>query len=257
MALRPLVAIVGPTGSGKTTLAIDLARQFDGEIICADSRTVYKGMDIGTAKPTVAERKIVPHHLLDVVEPSEPFTVADFKRLSEATIADIHRRGKLPLLVGGSGLYIDSVLYDYQFAAATAPRDLQNPRHLKADTPKQKQTLRANTLILGLAVERDALKERLSVRVEAMLHRGVIDEARMLTITYPISKAMIAPGYKALLHYNRGEIYLETAKAMFVQNDMNLAKRQMTWFKRNKSIHWINHPKQVVDLITTFLNKNP
>ncbi|TXG78204.1 tRNA (adenosine(37)-N6)-dimethylallyltransferase MiaA, partial [Patescibacteria group bacterium] len=100
-----LLTIVGPTASGKTELAIRIAEKFDGEIVCADSRTVYRGLDIGSAKPTAAEQARAPHHLLDVVDPDEPFTVADFKRLADESIADIRGRGKLPILVGGSGLY--------------------------------------------------------------------------------------------------------------------------------------------------------
>src|SRR5687767_5549731 len=112
----PLVVIVGETASGKTALAVKLAQQFNGEIIAADSRTIYKEMNIGTAKPSPEERKAVPHHLIDILYPNERFTVADFQRLANETITDILSRGKLPLLVGGSGLYIDSVIFNYSFA---------------------------------------------------------------------------------------------------------------------------------------------
>lgn len=145
MVSRPLIVIVGPTASGKTTLAIELARRLDGEIICADSRTVYKGMDIGTAKPTEEEQLFVPHHLLDVVDPGERFTVADFKRLANEAIIDIIGRGKVPIMVGGSGLYIDAVLFDYKFAPVGTPRDNQNPRHLSKSILVSKEKLRRNT----------------------------------------------------------------------------------------------------------------
>ena len=114
----PLVVIVGPTASGKTALAVRLASRYNGEIICADSRTVYKGMDIGTAKPTPEERALVPHWGLDLVEPGEGFSAADFKAYATATIAQIRARGAVPFLVGGTGLYVDGVVFDYQFGAA-------------------------------------------------------------------------------------------------------------------------------------------
>src|SRR4051812_49125553 len=110
-----LVVVVGETAAGKSALALRIAQKFNGEIVSADSRTVYKGMDIATAKPTAAEMAAVPHHLIDVVDPDEPFTAADFKKRAVKAIDDITNRGKLPILVGGTGLYIDSVLYDYNF----------------------------------------------------------------------------------------------------------------------------------------------
>src|SRR3982750_3664048 len=113
----PVIAIVGMTGSGKTALALELAHAFKGEIICADSRTVYKGMDIGTAKPTAEERQLVPHHLVDVVDPDRLFSVADFQKLAETAIADIVFRGKVPFLVGGTGLYVDAVMYGFSLRA--------------------------------------------------------------------------------------------------------------------------------------------
>jgi tRNA dimethylallyltransferase len=115
METRPLVVIVGPTASGKTALAIELAEQFNGEIICADSRTVYKGMDIGTAKPTKKEQSKVPHWGIDIVDPDQRFTAADFKKYVLQKIAEIRSRGHVPFLVGGSGLYVDSVIFDYEF----------------------------------------------------------------------------------------------------------------------------------------------
>jgi tRNA dimethylallyltransferase len=110
--VAPLIVIVGETASGKSALAMELAQKFDGEIICADSWTVYKGFDIGTAKPTAADRKLVPHHLLDVADPAVGFSAAVFQRMAKQVIEDITARGKIPLLVGGTGLYVDSILYD-------------------------------------------------------------------------------------------------------------------------------------------------
>jgi tRNA dimethylallyltransferase len=254
MATPRLVVIVGQTASGKSALAMELARQFDGEIICADSRTVYRGMDIGTAKPSAEDRAKVPHHLLDVVDPDERFTVVEFKRLTEVAITDISVRGKLPIMVGGTGLYVDSVLFDYQFSVEGSERDPANPRHLKQTdvTPK---ILRPNTLVLGLSVNKALLEQRIHDRVEYMVASGFVDEVRAISDKYGWqAAALLAPGYKAFHGYLDGSADLETAKAAFVRNDTQLAKRQRTWFRRNKHIQWLDNPRSAVDLVTTFLN---
>ncbi len=249
------LVIVGPTASGKSALAMELAQKLNGEIICADSRTVYKYLDIGTAKPTKKDRKQVPHHLLDVVNPDQNFTVADFKLLANEAIDNIQKRGRLPIMVGGSGLYIDAVLFDYQFAAEGMPRNPINPRHLMQKRSRQLQVLRSNTLIIGLDVPRDILKQRITDRVQDMVAVGFIEEVQHLMKIYPESKALLAPGYKAFSEYINGNLSIEDAEALFIKNDYQLVRRQMTWFKRNKSIHWINNPSNSVEIITTFLSK--
>lgn len=251
----PLLVIVGPTASGKTALAIDLAKRFNGEIICADSRTIYKGMNIGTAKPTVPEMQSVKHHLLDVVEPGEPFTVADFKRLADQAITNITERGKLPILVGGSGLYIDSVIYNYDFAATSSERDPQNPRHLAADAPRQNLELRPNTLVIGIQVDPVILKERIIKRIDGMLEAGLQDETIGLGKQFGWDiPPMQAPAYKAFRGVAEGTKTVDQAKADFDMYDSRLAKKQRTWFKRNNSIQWVTDPSESVDLVTTFLN---
>ncbi len=250
----PLVVIVGPTASGKSALAIELAKRFNGEIICADSRTVYRGLDIGTAKPTAVEQAKIPHHLLDVVEPEQDFTVADFKKLCNEAIDDILGRNKLPILVGGSGLYIDAVLYDYEFSEPAAARDPRNPRHLSPEEPRERSKIRSNTLIIGLEVDREALRARIKGRVEQMVAGGLVEETRQLEVAYPDSKALQAPAYKAFKKYLNGELTLGEAKNEFIRNDLNLAKRQMTWFRRNSSIQWVSNPSESIDIVTTFLN---
>lgn len=250
-----LLVIVGPTASGKSDLAMKLAKLLDGEVICADSRTVYKGLNIGTAKPNKKDRTEVPHHLLDVVEPDEPFTAADFKVLAERVILDIQKRGKFPIMVGGSGLYIDAVLFDYQFSDDGSPRDFINPRHLDRTVPRKHQDLKKNTLVVGLEIERELLKERISERIDQMIRAGLADEVRQIQADYPSSKALLAPGYKAFSEHVLGHLSLEEAKALFIKNDYNLAKRQMTWFKRNKDIHWLNNKNTYVDDTLKLLNK--
>lgn len=252
----PLVVIVGETASGKSALALKLAEYFNGEIICADSRTIYKGLDIGTAKPSAEGRLRIPHHLLDVVEPGEHFSAGEFKRLAATAIEDISSRGKLPIMAGGTGLYVDALLYDFSFAPVNASRDPVNPRHLSREVAKSRHPLRARTLVLGLSVDREALRRRIFDRVEAMVSNGLIAEVQVLGRRYgwdaPAAKA---PAYKSLQPYVKGQVGFEEAKALFVRYDMDLAKKQRTWFKRNKDIHWISELDEAVDLITTFLSK--
>ncbi len=230
-----LVAIVGPTASGKSALGMSLARRYGGEIICADSRTIYTGMDIGTAKPSPADRRLVPYHLLDVILPNERFSAADFQREASHIISDITRRGRLPIMVGGSGLYVDSVLFDYRFDLGL----------------KQELILRPNTLVLGIRVERGEIRIRSARRLELMLQQGLVEEVRKLTANYP-SKL---PGlyYPIIARYLAGQLALEEAKDLCVQADINLAKRQLTWFRRNPYIKWLDAPEQAEQLVAEFL----
>jgi len=264
-----------------------LAKKFNGEIICADSRTVYKGMDIGTAKPSKADQQQIKHHLLDVASPDQHFTAADFKRLALTAIADIQNRGKLPIMVGGTGLYIDSIIFDYDFRPAADPArraELQklsveqlqaqleaegialpvndrNPRHLvraleTGGVPSNKQALLPWTLVLGLAVEREELRQRLTVRTNQMLEKGLKTEVEQLFKKYGWDcEAMSAVGYKEWQAYSMGMQSLEQTQELIINNSLSYAKRQRTWFKRNKSIQWLVGPSQAVDITTTFLNK--
>lgn len=252
---KPLVVIVGPTASGKTALALKLAEQFNGEIICADSRTIYKGMDIGTAKPTQAERQATAHHLLDIVEPDESFNVVEFQQQAFASIEDVLSRGKLPILVGGSGMYVDSVIFNYQFAQANAPRDSKNPRHLSADVPRQQLKLRDETLVLGMDIDADTLRARSESRTRAMVDDGLLQEVKTLSLRYGWDvPAMWSPAYRAFRGCIDGQKTLQQAIKDCVTYDAQLAKKQRTWFRRNNSIHWLSDPSIAVDLVTTFLN---
>ncbi|HTH71816.1 MAG TPA: tRNA (adenosine(37)-N6)-dimethylallyltransferase MiaA [Candidatus Pristimantibacillus sp.] len=281
-----LVVIVGPTASGKSALAVNLAKRFNGEIIAADSRTVYRGMDIGTAKPSMNDRTAVPHHLLDIVNPDDSFTVADFQRLAKRAVVDIAARGRVPFLVGGSGLYIDAVIYDFGLRPAADPAgraelqklsvdELQerildkgialpfnkrNPRHLirtleTGGLTPVKGNLRSNTLVIGLDADKEDLEVKIAKRVSAMVDAGFVEEVRRLAARYGWdSPALQAPGYRSFQEYIGGTVSLEEAKRLFVQRDLQYAKRQKTWFKRSSDIHWISNPEEAVDLVTTFLN---
>jgi len=283
----PLIVIVGETGSGKSALALDLAKHFDGQIIAADSRTVYSGMDIGTAKPSPAERDRVAHYLVDIISPDVVFTAADFKRLAVLSIETIARQGKLAFLVGGSGLYIDAVLYDFSFAdkpnakerqhlqelsieelqaelearGIPLPTNVKNPRHLirqleTGGMPAAERILRPNTLVLGLQLSSDELKVRIHQRVQAMFAAGLEQEVHALVGQYGWDCAVLQTiGYQEFQAYFSGEISLTEVQVRIEKNTIQYAKRQRTWFKRNKSIHWLDKREEAVDLITAFLNK--
>lgn len=272
----PLVVIVGPTASGKTALAIELAEQFNGEIICADSRTIYKGMDIGTAKPTQEERARVPHWGLDLVEPNERFSAADFKRYAEQKIQEIRGRGHVPFLVGGTGLYVDGVIFDYQFGPVangtrraeleplsleelheycvkyniTLPENAQNKRYViraierKSVSEKRKVTPIDNTVIVGIATYREVLRDRIRRRTEHLFENGVVVEATILGKKYGWeSEAMTGNIYRLVKQHLNEELTLEQVKEKNTTADWRLAKRQLTWLKRNPFIYWKTLPE--------------
>lgn len=267
----PLVVVVGPTASGKTALAIEVAKRFGGEIICADSRTIYKGMNIGTAKPTMDERGAVPHWGLDLVEPGDRFTVADFKDYALRKIREIRSRGHVPFLVGGSGLYVDAILFDYQFGAPGSeeerkkleklsieqlheycienniqlPENSQNKRYvMRAIEQKNINTKRRdepleNTIVVGIATNRDTLRARIAARAEQLFENGVVEEATLLGKKYGWeSEAMTGNIYPLVHAYSRGDISYEEMKERFTTLDWQLAKRQLTWLRRNPFIYW-------------------
>ena len=272
----PLIVVVGPTASGKTALAIDLAKKYDGEIICADSRTVYTGMDIGTAKPTSGEQEQVPHWGIDLVEPDVRYTAGRFQAYAKDKIADIRRRGKLPLLVGGTGLYVDGLIFDYNFPAPLddrlklklegltkdevykycvdnnieLPENDKNKRHLiqaalrkKAATTRM-STISPNTLVVGIATDKLILERRIADRTEHMFENGVVEEATMLGKKYGWSaEAMTSNVYRVIKSHLEGELSLVETKAKFTTRDRQLAKRQMTWFRRNPYIEWGSIPE--------------
>jgi tRNA dimethylallyltransferase len=283
----PVIAVVGQTATGKTDLAIYLARKFPGEIIAADSRTIYKGLSIGTAKPTVNERLGIRHHCLDIINPDQSFSAADFQRVARECIQDIGSRNGIAYLVGGSGLYVDGLLYDFNFRpkgdqseratlerltvaelqsillkrGIELPANSKNPRHLirsiqTGGAPSVRHKLRKNALIIGLQADKEVILERLTRRVDAMVEDGLIDEILRVYRQYGWdAPGLQAPGYKAFRDYINHLITLDEAKRQFVHNDAQLAKRQLVWFKRNKDINWISSSEEAVDIVTTFLNK--
>ena len=295
----PVIAVVGPTASGKTALSVELALRLSGEIISADSMQIYKHMDIATAKPTEAEKKGVPHHLMDFLEPTEEFSVARFCELAKPLIADISGRGKTPIIAGGTGLYVDSLLGNVEFAEAqTDPalrEELQkefdeigidamldrirafdpesadrlavgrNPKRILRCIEVYRMTGMTQTELnaaqtaadtpyratkLGLtAADREYLYERINRRVDIMLEDGLLDEARAFYSADSGATSAAAIGYKELLPYLNGERSLDECVENLKRSTRRYAKRQLTWFRRDPSIHWFEIDRMSFDEI--------
>jgi len=287
-----LICIVGQTATGKSSLAMRIAQAWNGEIICADSWTTRRGVDIGTAKPSAEDRKLVPHHLLDVINPDEDFNAALFKDLANQAISDISGRGRLPIMVGGTGLYIDSVIYDYSFSTVGSSHnrellnglslpellkkiddsrielgdvDVRNKRRLirlieTNGARPTKHRLRERTLLLGMQAEKNKLKQLISGRLDDMIVSGLEEEVRGLSTRYGWDcEALKGISYAQWKEYFLGSENRDQVRQKIISATMSLAKRQNTWFERNKSIHWLDAPvkwPEVVDLVTTFLDNN-
>ena len=284
-----IICIVGPTASGKTRLSIALAQALGAEVVSFDSMQLYRGMDIGTAKPTKEEMQGIPHHMLDFLDPREDYSVSRYVQDADRCVQDILARGKPVILVGGTGLYIDSLILGRQFApypetgrreALTRQAQEQgietvlaqlrevDPEAAAALHPSnQKRIIRAlevyqetgktitehnrlsklrppkyHPLWLGLTFSRrQTLYDRIDRRVEEMLKAGLVDEVRRLVESGVSEKAtaLQAIGYKELLGMLRGECTLEEAKASIQLLSRRYAKRQLTWFRRNPDVHWI------------------
>lgn len=274
----PLIVILGPTASSKTAYAIQLARLIGGEVICADSRTVYRGMDIGTAKPTEPERAGVPHWGLDLIEPDQRYSLYDFQRYAMAKIAEIRQRQHVPLLVGGSGLYINSVIYDYRLAGgdydpttrakleklppdelrrlivkrgAKLPRDLDNKRRLirsleTGGVSNNCGYLSRQTVVIGIAVDKEKLSQRISERAEQMLERGLVDETDRLIARYGMVESLRRNAYGVVAKYLTGQIYEAELIEQISTKDRQLVKKQLTWWRNPRwasDIMWRTLPE--------------
>ena len=282
---KPLIVITGPTASGKTELALKLAERYDGEIICADSRTVYRGLDIGTAKPTADDRARVPHHLLDVVKLDEPYNLARFQQEAKVAIAEIRTRGHVPFLVGGSGLYIDSVILDYKLDNEpdlefrtrlesmsveqlryycienniAIPENDRNKRYLiRAIEQGGINSNRTNmpdayTHVVGIISDEIVLKKRMGTRAKQMFDHGLIEEADDLARQYGWNVPPLkSPAYDAVRRLINNEVSYEEAVAQLARSDWQLARKQMTWMRRNSWIHWLT-PAEVEGYVRSVL----
>ena len=292
--MNKLLCILGPTASGKTALGVALAKLFDGEVVSADSMQIYRGMDVGTAKPTKEEMDGVPHHMLDICDISESYSVARYVQEADACVVDIISRDKLPIIVGGTGLYVDALINGREFSAQNEDPDLRQRLEdqaerdgidsvrniLKNHDPDSYERLHPNdkkriiraaevwlstgktitqhdretgslppkydAIKIGLNFEnRSELYARIDKRVDIMLDNGLIDEVRSLLANNNNGTALQAIGYKEFSEYIAGKMSLEEACEAVKQGSRRYAKRQLTWLRRDSSIHWITMSEPV------------
>jgi tRNA dimethylallyltransferase len=284
-----LLVLVGPTAVGKTKLSLALAHQYNCEIISGDSMQVYRGMDIGTAKISPEEQENIPHHLIDILEPNEAFSAAAFQQLAGELIDDIHSRNRLPFIVGGTGLYIESLCYSFQFSEAASDEQYRQEQarflaefgeqalhdKLKQVDPVSAERLHPNNTrriiraleilhvtgttlsaqlagqtkqspydlcLIGLTMDRALLYKRIEQRIDQMIDQGLVEEVNLL-VDRGYSRALISMqglGYKEIIGYLAGECSLAEAITLLKRDTRHYAKRQMSWFRHMKDIHWID-----------------
>ncbi|WPC44679.1 tRNA (adenosine(37)-N6)-dimethylallyltransferase MiaA [Clostridium sp. JS66] len=302
--MKDLFILAGPTAVGKTDISIKLAQKLNGEIISADSMQIYKYMDIGSAKVTKEEMQNVPHHLIDIIEPNVNFNVSEYKKMAEKEIECITSKNKLPMLVGGTGLYINSLIYNYDFTEASTDYEYRQYLHNLAETKGKeyvhsllkevdvqsfnrlypndlKRVIRAlevykltgktisefnlendiydipyNVYYFVLTMNREKLYERINMRVDIMLQNGLIEEVKKLKeMGYSAEmQSMKGIGYKEILYYLDNKISLDEAIYSIKKGSRNYAKRQLTWFRKDKRVIWIdkdkfNEDSEIVDNI--------
>ena len=265
-----IIVIVGPTAVGKTKLSIELAKKYNGEVINGDSTQVYKELNIATAKVTKEEMENIKHHLLDIRELEEPYTVYDFKKDAQKLIEKIKNDGKTPIIVGGTGLYITSLLYDYQFEEEKSVKVEPNydlllkldpetkihknnkkriERYLsyykstgkKLNEKELSKEMKYDAIVIGLTTDRSILYDRINKRVDNMIDNGLLKEAKYIYDLNIRSKAVMTPiGYKELFKYFDNEITLEEAIEKIKQNSRHYAKRQYTWFNNKMNVKWFD-----------------
>lgn len=288
--MKDLFILAGPTAVGKTGISIKLAQRLNGEIISADSMQIYKSMDVGSAKVSKEEMNGIPHHMVDIIEPSEDFSVAEFKERAETAIDAITYRNKLPMLVGGTGFYINSLIYNYNFASTNKDEEYRDKLTKLADTKGKeyvhellkdidpesynklypndlKRVIRAlevykvsgkpmsefaeeqdildipyNVYYFVLNMDRQKLYNQINTRVDIMMKNNLVEEViKLKEMGYNSDmQSMKGIGYKEILYYLSGEISLNEAVEMIKQGSRNYAKRQLTWFRKDSRINWIN-----------------
>lgn len=305
--MKDLVIVAGPTAVGKTSISIKLAKKLNGEIISADSMQIYKYMDIGSAKISNKEMQNIPHYLIDIIDPKVNFSAALYKKSAERYIDDINSRDKVPMLVGGTGLYINSLIYNYNFTEADKD-EIYRESLMKLAEEKGKEyvhnllkevdiasynrlypndlkrVIRAlevykltgktiseynfnenlydipyNIYYYVLTMDRDILYERINNRVDDMIKRGLVDEViNLKEMGYTSDmQSMKGIGYKEILHYLDGKISFQDAIDMIKQGSRNYAKRQLTWFRKDSRVNWIDKElfKDEDDIVAKILEK--
>lgn len=288
----PLVILTGPTAAGKTKLSVALAKAIDGEIISADSMQVYRHMDIGSAKIRPEEMEGIPHHLIDILEPEEEFNVVRFQTLAKEAAAQIYERNRIPIVAGGTGFYIQALLYDIDFTENEEHPKIRSEleelakekgaeflhQMLREADPKGAKQIHANNVkrviraleyyrLTGermsehneaqqkkespyngayfvLNDEREHLYQRIDARVDTMLEEGLLEEVKALK-AMGLSRGMVSMqglGYKELLSYLEGELSFSEAVRILKRDTRHFAKRQLTWFRRERDVIWLNQP---------------
>lgn len=293
-----VIVIVGPTASGKTSASIKLAKEINGEIISADSMQIYKEMNIGTAKPTFEEMQGIKHYLIDFISPDENYNVTLYKKEAEKAIDEILLKGKVPIIVGGTGLYVSTLINGIEFSEVDEDKeyrkemeelakekgneflhlmlekvdkdsadniDKNNVRRViraleiykvtgKTKTQLDKESIKETKYdykVYGIETPRDELYERINLRVDKMLEDGLVQEVKDLVSNYNVSKtALQGLGYKEVIEYLNGRLSYEEMVEKIKQESRRYAKRQMTWFRREKSIKWC----ALSDIVTTIVN---
>ena len=289
--MNKLLVILGPTASGKSNLAIQLAEIFHGEIVSADSRQIFKEMNIGTAK--ILNSKI-PHHLIDFINPTESFSVAQYKKSAYQTIKNIQKKGKLPILCGGTGLYISSVIENWQFPKIPAQNKLRKRLEKKSiqklleiykkidpqgaqmiDAKNKRRLIRAievssfsnksfwqqrrknkpifDTLLIGLKLSKEELKQRINKRTGRMIQIGLEAEVKNLVNKYGWVSSLQSIGYQEWKEYFNNKINKKEVQNLIELHTLQYIKRQITWFKKMEGIKWIEKPEKVIKLIKLFL----
>ena len=302
----PVIVIGGPTASGKTALSIELAKSYDTEIVSADCMQIYKFMNIGTAKPDAVERGGIVHHLMDIINPDEAFSVAQYVDLAHSVIADIHKKNRIPIVIGGTGLYINSLIDDVDFMENDGDITIREELQKKVDSEgvdvlveelrsfdaisaekihknnvrtiiraiefykmtgvpisehqaqTKKKVSRYNPCMMAIRWDMQKLYERIEKRVDIMIKEGLIDEVKSLC-DMGYENAMLSMqgiGYKEVLEYLRGEISMDEAIYKIKLGTRHYAKRQMTWFRRDERICWIDYDSDKINDAKRILKKH-
>ena len=303
MQKNKVIVICGPTASGKTALSIALAKKINGEIISCDSMQIYQDMDIGTAKPTLDEMQGIKHYLIDCVSPKERYSVADYKIEAKKAIKEIIKKGKMPIIVGGTGLYLDSLIYeiDYQdiefdeayrkeLEKEVEENGLENSYEkakqidVKAiekiskndkkrilrileiyhatgktkteqEIESRKREVEYDYKVYALNWDREKLYERINKRVDIMIEQGLIEEVKQILNKYDtFPTAMQGLGYKEVVEYLEGNLTEEEMIEKIKMETRRYAKRQLTWFRKNKQTIWLNAEDKIQDNINIILN---
>ena len=302
MQKEKVIVICGPTASGKTALSIELAKQINGEIVSADSMQIYKDMDIGTAKPTKEEMQGIKHYLIDFVSPDERYSVADYKQDAKKAIREILKKGKVPIIVGGTGLYVDSLIYEIEYpniefdekyreklekeveekgleelyekakevdVEATKKISKNDKKRIlrileiyhatgknktEQEIESRKKEVEFDYKVYALNWDREKLYERINKRVDIMIEQGLIEEVKNVYEKYnEFPTAMQGLGYKEVVEYLENKTTKEEMVEKIKQETRRYAKRQMTWFRKNKQTIWLNAEEEIQNNIKIIL----